>query len=213
MSKRTSKPESKPEPKRLVKAAAVVCVVAALAACGSESSTDATSGSSVSTDGADSSSPPTSFDMDYMPESMVQMFAENSLFSTFAELVALTDLAPLFEADGEITVFVPGNAAFEKLPEGVLEKLKDPVNKELLTRLLSFHMLDSAVSELDIVTGTLTMKTGDTVDVEVGDQVGYLMNLKINGIPVVVGDIQAGKSYAHVLGDLLIPPGVDLSTL
>lgn len=168
--------------------------------------------SSASSESGDTSSD-TSFVVDDVPVSMVAMFDDNEIFSVFAELVALTDLAPLFEADGEITVFIPPDAAFDRLPEGTVDKLKDPANIEVLTRLLSYHLLDGKVPELEVVAGTLVMKSGDEVSVEVGDQPGYLMNIKMNGIPVAVGDLFAGKSVAHVMSEVLIPPGLDLSTL
>lgn len=213
MSESTSKSVSK----SLLALSAVLMAGAALVSCSdgasSPAASDATNDSVPTTDGTSDSGPPTSFDMDYMPASLVQMFEENSLFSTFAELVALTDLAPLFEADGEITIFLPPNAAFERLPAGTVEKLKDPKNRELLTRLLSFHLLDGKVTEMQVTAGTLTMKSGDTVNVEVGPDVGYMMNIKINGTTVVVGDLFAGKSVAHVLSDVMVPPGIDLSTL
>lgn len=168
--------------------------------------------SSSSTDPADISSDST-FVVEEVPESMFDMFEDNEIFSVFAELVKLTDLAPLFEADGEITAFIPPDAAFERLPEGTIDKLKDPGNREVLTRLLSYHLLDGKVTEADVVTGTLVMKSGDEVAVEVGDQIGYLMNIKMNGISVAVGDLFAGKSVAHVMSEVLVPSGLDLSSL
>lgn len=214
MSRSLPQSTSKSLSKTALMALSVACATVAMGACSSESSsTDTASDATSNSSGSDISSPPTSIDMDYVPESMVQMFSENQLFSTFAELVALTDLAPLFEADGEITVFLPANHAFDKLPAGTLEKLKDPRNREALTRLLSYHMMDGKVSEMEITSGTLTMKSGDTVTVEVGPEVGYLMNMKIAGVTVVVGDIFAGKSVAHMIGDVMVPPDLDLSAL
>lgn len=173
------------------------------------------SGSSGSSSaGADGGSTPTTeFFLDQIPETLTKMLDENSVFTTFVKLVSLTDLAPLFEKDGEITVFVPSNAAFDRLPKGTVDKLEDPKNKEILTRLIAYHMLDGKVPEAEVKAGSMVMKSGDTVNVEVGDQVGYLMNIKMNGIPVLVGDLFGGKSVAHVLADVLIPPGLDLSTL
>jgi uncharacterized surface protein with fasciclin (FAS1) repeats len=181
-------------------------VVVVLSACSGGDS------SSSSSEPVDASSD-TSFVVDDVPESMIAMFEDNEIFSVFAELVELTDLGPLFEVDGEITAFIPPDAAFDRLPEGTLDKLKDPANREVLTRLLSYHMLDGKVTEADVVTGSLVMKSGDEVAVEVGDEIGYLMNIKMNGIPVAVGDLFAGKSVAHVMSEVLVPPGLDLSTL
>lgn len=177
------------------------------------SSSDSPGGTEAVTEATGISSPPTSFDLNYRPINMVTLFEENQLFSTFAELVALTDLAPLFETEGEITVFVPANVAFERLPEGTIEKLKKPENRELLTRILAYHMLDGKVLEMDIEAGTMVMKSGDSVSVEVGSQVGYIMNIRMNGVVVLVGDLFAGNSVAHALAAVLIPTDVDLSSL
>lgn len=184
-----------------------------LGACSSGDSEPNTSTSDTSTSVGQDSGSSTSYFLDNVPASMNQLLEENSPFSIFAELVALTDLAPLFDAEGEITVFIPPNPAFEKLPAGTVDKLKDPKNKDVLTRLISYHMLDGMTPELEIVTGILTMKSGDDVQVEVGDKPGYLMNIKMNGIPVAVGDMYAGKSVAHLLNDILVPEGLDLSAL
>lgn len=197
---------------RSARVAVPLCAVLLLAACSSSSS------SSNGTTGTENSepeltAPPTSLDLDYVPESMVTMFAENEIFSTFAELVSLTDLAPLFEADGEITVFILPNAAFDRLPPGTVDKLKDPANRDVLTRILAYHMLDGKVPEAQVTAGTLVMKSGDEMTVEVGPQVGYLMNIKMNGTYVLVGDLFAGKSVAHILADMVLPPGVDLAAL
>jgi hypothetical protein len=39
------------------------------------------------------------------------------------------------------------------------------------------------------------------------------MNIEMNGIPVAVGDLYAGNSVAHIMSDVLVPPGLDLSAL
>jgi uncharacterized surface protein with fasciclin (FAS1) repeats len=190
----------------MLKVLAPLSAVVLLSACsGGDSSTSSSEPGDTSSD--------TTFVVDEVPASMVAMFEDNDIFSVFAELVALTDLVPLFEADGAITIFIPPDAAFGRLPEGTVDKLKDPANKEVLTRLLSYHLLDGKVTELEIVAGTLVMKSGDEVSVEVGDQLGYLMNIEMNGIPVAVGDLYAGNSVAHIMSDVLVPPGLDLSAL
>ena len=191
----------------MLKIAAPLLTLMILGACSSGDSAPAST-----SDGEDTSSS-TTFFIDDVPASMNQMFEENAPFSIFAELAALTDLAPLFEAEGEITVFIPPDPAFEKLPAGTVDKLKDPKNKDVLTRLIAYHLLDGMTTELEIETGTLTMKSGDDAQVEVGDKPGYLMNIKINGIPVAVGDMYAGKSVAHLVNDILVPEGLNLSTL
>lgn len=193
----------------MLKVAVPVSALLLLVSCGGGDGSSNPDGSSVDS----ASTPDTTFPLDYVPDSMVTMFAENDIFSTFAELVQLTDLAPLFGVEGEITIFLPTDKAFSELPAGVLDKLKAPENRELLTRIISYHILDGNVPEFEIQTGLLVTKSGDSVEAVAGAQPGQTGNLSINGISIPVGDLVAGKSVAHVLVGVLLPPGVDLSAL
>lgn len=189
----------------MFKLIAVVSVVLSVAAC---SGGDASSSSDSS--GTDGSSPSPTF---YEPVSLKQMLNDNDLYSIFTGLVEASDYASLFEPDSKITVFIPVDKAFENVSKETLDKLKDPANKEILNRLVAYHILDRLVPEPDIVSGPLMMLSGDEAEALVGPAPGYMMNMTLNGQPVVVGDMVAGQSIAHLLGGLLIPPGVDLSTL
>lgn len=187
----------------MFKLIAAVSVVLAMSACSDGASSSDSSG-------GESSSPSVTF---YEPVSLKQMLGDTDLYSIFSELVALSDSAPLFEADSKITVFIPVDKAFESLSKETLEKLKDPANRQVLNRLVAYHLLDRPVPEPDIVSGPLRMLSGDDAEAVVGPAPGYMMNMTLNGQPVVVGDLKAGQSVAHLLGGLLVPPGVDLSAL
>ena len=189
----------------MFKLIAVASIVVSLGAC---SSGDSSSPSDSS--GTDGSSPSPTF---YEPVSLMQMLNDADLYSIFAGLVEASDYASLFGPDSKITVFIPVDKAFENVSKETLDKLKDPANKEILNRLVANHIIDRLVPEPDIVSGPLTMLSGDTVEAEVGPNPGYVLNMKLNGYQVPVGDMVAGQSIAHLIGGLLIPPGVDLSAL
>ena len=42
---------------------------------------------------------------------------------------------------GPFTVFAPTDAAFAKLPEGTVEALLQPTNRERLSRVLTYHVI------------------------------------------------------------------------
>ncbi|MEX2625554.1 MAG: fasciclin domain-containing protein, partial [Ilumatobacteraceae bacterium] len=73
----------------------------------------------------------------------------------FSTLVAAADAAGLVgtlaDCEGDpITVFAPTNAAFEALPEGVLDAaLADP--EGLLTTVLTYHVVPGTVLAEDVV--------------------------------------------------------------
>ena len=50
-----------------------------------------------------------------------------------------------YQLPGPFTVFAPTNEAFNKLPEGVLDNLLDPKNKDQLVDLLTYHVVGDEV--------------------------------------------------------------------
>jgi uncharacterized surface protein with fasciclin (FAS1) repeats len=62
-------------------------------------------------------------------------------FSTLVTAVKAAGLAPALSNTKNITVFAPTNAAFAKLPKGVLANLLKPENKATLTKILTYHVL------------------------------------------------------------------------
>lgn len=187
---------------------ASLSAVALLIGCSSSSSSsDSTESAAV-----DGSEPPNTY-VEYEPTSLRQLLTDTDLYSIFAELSALSDYAPLFEADGEITLFLPVNKAFETIPPETIEKLKDPANKEILNRIVGYHIMEGNVPEATIVSGPLLMLSGDNAEADVGPMPGYMMNMMVNGSQVIVGDMVAGRSVAHLIAEVLIPYDLDLSTL
>ena len=61
---------------------------------------------------------------------IVDIAAGNPDFSTLVAAVLAADLAEALSGEGPFTVFAPTNEAFAKLPEGTLESLLLPENKQ-----------------------------------------------------------------------------------
>ncbi|MDZ7807868.1 MAG: fasciclin domain-containing protein [Gracilimonas sp.] len=77
--------------------------------------------------------------------------------STLVTAVKAAGLVETLQGDGPFTVFAPTNAAFEALPEGVLEMLLKPENKDKLTAVLTYHVIPAEVMSGDLKDG---MKAG-----------------------------------------------------
>ena len=80
-------------------------------------------------------------------------------FKTLVAAVTAAGLVETLKADGPFTVFAPTDAAFGNLPEGTLDDLLKPENKEKLTSILTYHVVPGKVLAADVV----TLKSAKTV--------------------------------------------------
>lgn len=137
-------------------------------------------------------------------DNVVDIVAKTRNLSTLHTAVVEAGLAdPLASADNTYTVFAPTNAAFGRLPEGLLDALlSDP--EGALTDVLLHHVVPGRLDSAAIVAaGTLTTLGGDTliVDVRRGD-------VYVNDSRVIVADIAAKNGVIHTLNEVLLPPGI-----
>merc|ERR1712014_435647 len=70
--------------------------------------------------------------------------------STLVAGVVAGDLADTLSSPGPFTVFAPTNEGFGKLPEGTVDTLLKPENKDQLVDILTYHVLPAAVKSTDL---------------------------------------------------------------
>jgi uncharacterized surface protein with fasciclin (FAS1) repeats len=119
-------------------------------------------------------------------------------------LVAAVQAAQLENAlvnAGPLMVFAPTNEAFAALPEGTVENLLKPENKDALANILKYHVTPGNYSK-DFLKKfkKLGQANNDYVQVEV-----------IDGEPIIGGakilaSIPAGNGIVHVIDKVLLPP-------
>jgi len=126
-------------------------------------------------------------------------------FNTLAQALEAADLVGALKGDGPFTVFAPTDAAFEALPDGQLESLLQPENKEQLQAILQYHVVSGAAMASD-VTGMDSVPTleGRSVQIQVNDGTVRLMGQ--NTATVVQTDIEASNGVIHVIDSVLLPP-------
>src|SRR5512133_1996053 len=91
---------------------------------------------------------------------------------SFKTLVAAVDAAGLTETlkgEGPFTVFAPTDEAFKKLPEGTVESLLKPENKEKLVAILTYHVVAGKVMAADVKAGKVATVNGKEATIEVKD--------------------------------------------
>jgi len=126
-------------------------------------------------------------------------------FNTLAQALEAADLVGALKGDGPFTVFAPTDAAFDALPDGQLESLLQPENKEQLQAILRYHVVSGTAMASD-VTGMDSVPTleGRSVQIQVNDGTVRLMGQ--NTATVVQTDIEASNGVIHVIDTVLLPP-------
>jgi uncharacterized surface protein with fasciclin (FAS1) repeats len=139
-------------------------------------------------------------------QTIVDIAAEDGRFTTLVAAVQAADLAETLSSEGPFTVFAPTDEAFAALPEGTLDSLLLPENKQQLTDILLYHVVPGKVMASDVA--GLDGKMADTA-LE-GNQIGISVdmgNVYLNETTqVVVTDIEASNGVIHVIDSVLLPP-------
>ena len=122
--------------------------------------------------------------------------------------VTAAGLAETLSGPGPFTVFAPVNDAFAALPDGTVETLLQPENKDQLTNVLLYHVDDRNLSAAQIPAGSNFFKpiltsertciTKDANGVTVADGTGDTAN-------VIIADIKADNGVIHVIDKVLLP--------
>ncbi len=122
-------------------------------------------------------------------------------FTTLVAAVQAAGLVDTLKGDGPFTVFAPTDAAFAALPEGTVENLLKPENKDQLVAVLTYHVLAGKVMSGDIAGQTLSPTTvqGSTVDIDATSGV------TIDGATVTAADIEASNGVIHVIDAVILP--------
>jgi uncharacterized surface protein with fasciclin (FAS1) repeats len=128
-------------------------------------------------------------------------------FSTLVAAVQAAGLVETLNGEGPFTVFAPTDDAFAALPAGLVDALLLPENKEVLTKILTYHVVPGAVMAADVTDGEVATVEGQNVTLSTADGV------TINNAKVIQADVIADNGVIHVIDAVILPPGVDPAAL
>lgn len=136
-----------------------------------------------------------------MKKDIVDVAASNDAFSTLVAAVKAADLVDTLKSEGPFTVFAPTNEAFAKLPEGTMETLLMPENKDQLVAILTYHVVPGTVMAAEVINLTkATTVQGQDLTIKAMD--GKVM---IDNAMVTATDVKANNGVIHVIDTVLIP--------
>jgi len=120
--------------------------------------------------------------------------------STLVAAVQAAELENSLVNAGPLMVFAPTNEAFEALPEGTVETLLKPENKEKLAYILKHHVTPGNYSK-DFLKKfkKLGQASNENIKVEVKDGEVYVGGAKI------IASVPAGNGIVHVVDKVILP--------
>ncbi len=143
----------------------------------------------------------TESNMDSSQKTIVDIAAGNESFTTLTAALEAAGLTDTLSGEGPFTVFAPTDEAFAALPEGTLEQLLQPENRDLLIQVLTYHVVPGSVMSGDLTTTAVPSVEGRPINVTVGDD-----SVMVNSATVVQADIQASNGVIHVIDQVILPP-------
>jgi len=132
---------------------------------------------------------------------LIQTAEAAKSFSTLIAAVKAAGHDGVLAGDGPYTVFAPTDEAFAKLPEGTVESLLKPENKDKLKSILTYHVVAGKVKAGDVVKlSSAKTVNGKSATIKTAD--GSVM---IDGAKVIKTDIESSNGIIHVIDSVIIP--------
>ncbi|MFN0317710.1 MAG: fasciclin domain-containing protein [Burkholderiales bacterium] len=124
----------------------------------------------------------------------------NGQFNTFLKAVEVAGLKGALSAEGPLTVFMPTDDAFSKLPPGQLDALLQ--DQEKLKRVLGLHIVPQKKYAWDLRRDALKTLNGETVAVT---QYASPEDIRVNQVDVLEANIPASNGIIHAIDGVLLP--------
>jgi uncharacterized surface protein with fasciclin (FAS1) repeats len=154
-------------------------------------------------------------DADVSELNIAEIASANENFSTLVSLVSAAGLVDvLADPDASWTVFAPTNEAFAAVPQEVLDTLAaDPA---LLTRVLTYHVVEGAVLSTDVVGMAEEMTaTAPSMEMEavgspaIASELTFTVlasgDIRVDDSRVLVADLVASNGVIHIIDSVLVP--------
>jgi uncharacterized surface protein with fasciclin (FAS1) repeats len=135
---------------------------------------------------------------------IIDVATDSGSFSTLIELLTELGMAEDLRGYGRFTVFAPTDAAFDAIPDDVLQALAS--DRELLAQVLAYHVVaEREPYYVDDFSGSQSLRTLERSEITVSRRG---RSLSVNGVDVIEANIEASNGVIHVIDQVLIPEGV-----
>ena len=149
----------------------------------------------------------------YPTKDIIDNAVNSADHTTLVAAVKAAGLVDTLKGTGPFTVFAPTNEAFAKLPAGTVDTLLKPENKDMLTKILTYHVVSGRISASDLKkqikagNGQATLKTvsgGTLIAMMQGSNV-VLKDEKGDVSIVTIPNVFQSNGVIHVVDTVLLP--------
>jgi uncharacterized surface protein with fasciclin (FAS1) repeats len=122
-------------------------------------------------------------------------------FNTLVAAVKAAGLVDTLKGEGPFTVFAPTDEAFDALPEGTVENLLKPENRDQLVSILTYHVVPGKVMASDVNAKKMKVATVQGSEVSINGMSG----VTVDNAKVIQPNIETINGVIHVIDSVIIP--------
>lgn len=149
----------------------------------------------------------------YSDKNIIENAVNSKDHTTLVAAVKAAGLVETLQGAGPFTVFAPTNSAFARLPDGTVDTLLKPENKQALTDILTYHVIAGDYSAKKLLAaiakggGKARLKTVEGKNltfrkkgkgISITDQKGDVAS-------VTIADVNQSNGVIHVVNRVLLP--------
>ncbi|MGC2657878.1 MAG: fasciclin domain-containing protein [Bryobacteraceae bacterium] len=146
-------------------------------------------------------------------KNIIQNALNSNDHTTLVAAVKAAGLVDTLEGPGPYTVFAPTNEAFAKLPAGTVDTLLKPENKQMLTSILTYHVLagkfdtNKLKKEINAGGGTAMLKTlnGESITASMDGDTIVLKDAKGDMAHITIPNVYQSNGVIQVIDTVLQP--------
>lgn len=135
-------------------------------------------------------------------QNLVDIAVSNGSFETLVSALKAAGLVEALQGEGPFTVFAPTDEAFGKLPPDAVKDLLKPENKEVLVKILRYHVVPQEVLSKDLQSGEVKSLDGTPISVKVDPTTGVM----VNDAKVTTPDVKGSNGVIHIIDNVILPP-------
>jgi len=149
----------------------------------------------------------------YPTKDIIDNAVNSADHTTLVAAVKAAGLVDTLKGPGPFTVFAPTNEAFAKLPAGTVDTLLKPENRDMLTKILTYHVVSGRWGAAEIKKqikeghGQATLKTvsGGTLTAMMQGENIVLKDEKGDMSIVTIPNVFQSNGVIHVVDTVLLP--------